>query len=142
MFPHMHLRGRSFRYEAEFPGGAREVLLDVPAFDTNWQHRYELVEPRRLPAGTTVRCTAVYDNSAGNPANPDPTAMVRAGEQITDEMFNGFFDIALADQDLAAESAAKAAAAERESAGRRRLTWLMAVCAVAAVAWAVRMWRK
>jgi hypothetical protein len=142
LFPHMHLRGRSFRYEAEFPDGAREVLLDVPAFDTNWQHRYELIEPRRLAAGTTLRCTAVYDNSAGNPANPDPTATVRAGDQITDEMFNAFFDIAVADQDLAAESAAKVAAAERAAAGRRRLVWLMAMCAVAAVAWAVRQWRK
>jgi peroxiredoxin len=142
LFPHMHLRGRSFRYEAEFPGGSREVLLDVPAFDTNWQHRYELVEPRRLAAGTTIRCTAVYDNSAENPANPDPKATVRAGEQITDEMFNAFFDIALVDQDLAAESAAKVAAAEREAAGRRRRTWLTVGCAVAAVAWAVRMRRK
>jgi peroxiredoxin len=102
LFPHMHVRGKSFRYVAEYPDRPPEVLLDVPAYDFNWQHRYELVEPKRLPAGTVVRCIAVYDNSPGNPNNPDPTAEVRTGEQSFDEMFNGYFDVALADQDMQA----------------------------------------
>ena len=101
LFPHMHLRGKSFRYKAIFPNGDEEILLDVPQYDFNWQHRYVLAEPRRLPAGTLIRCTAVYDNSTDNPANPDPTATVRAGTQSWDEMFNGYFDVVLADQDLA-----------------------------------------
>ena len=100
MFPHMHLRGKSFRYEATYPDGRTEVLLDVPRYDFNWQHRYVLVEPKRLPAGTTLRGIAHYDNSRDNPANPDPDATVRAGQQSWDEMFNGYYDIALADQDL------------------------------------------
>ncbi len=100
MFPHMHLRGKSFRYEAIHPNGDVEVLLDVPRYDFNWQHSYILTEPRRLPAGTQIRCTALYDNSAGNPANPDPSATVRTGKQSWDEMFNGYFDVVLADQDL------------------------------------------
>jgi peroxiredoxin len=99
MFPHMHLRGKSFRYDVTYPDGSNEVLLDVPHYDFNWQHRYELAEPRRLPAGSLLRCTAVYDNSADNPANPDPDATVRAGPQSWDEMFNGYFDVALADED-------------------------------------------
>lgn len=100
MFPHMHLRGKSFRYEAEYPDGASEVLLDVPAYDFSWQHRYVLAEPKRLPEGTVLRCIAVYDNSAGNPANPNPDAEVRAGKQSWDEMFNGYFEWCLADEDL------------------------------------------
>ncbi len=100
MFPHMHLRGKSFRYEVILPDGQTETLLDVPHFDFAWQNRYELAQPRRLPAGTTIRCVARYDNSAANPNNPDPTATVRAGPQSWDEMFNGYYDIALADQDL------------------------------------------
>jgi peroxiredoxin len=100
LFPHMHLRGRSFRYEALYPDDTAEVLLDVPRYDFNWQHRYVLAEPKRLPAGTRLRCTAVYDNSAANPANPDPSATVRAGTQSWDEMFNGYFDVVLADEDL------------------------------------------
>ena len=108
MFPHMHLRGKSFRYEAVSPGGDVEVLLDVPHYDFNWQHRYVLAEPKRLPAGTLIRCVAVYDNSADNPANPDPSQTVRAGKQSWDEMFNGYFEWALADEDLTqARSASK-----------------------------------
>ena len=77
-----------------------EVLLDVPRYDFNWQHSYLLAEPRRLAAGTRIRCTAVYDNSSSNPANPNPLATVRAGPQAWDEMFNGYFDVVLADEDL------------------------------------------
>lgn len=99
-FPHMHLRGKSFRYEVAFPDGRQEILLDVPHYDFNWQHRYVLAEPRRLPAGTLIRAVAVYDNSAGNPNNPDPSATVVAGQQTTDEMFNAYFDVVLANQDL------------------------------------------
>src|SRR5262249_20727911 len=100
MFPHMHLRGKAFRYAVTYPDGTEEILLDVPRYDFNWQHRYVLAEPKRLPAGSLLRCTASYDNSAANPANPDPDATVRAGLQTWDEMFNGYFDVALADQDM------------------------------------------
>jgi peroxiredoxin len=94
MFPHMHLRGKSFNYEAAYPDGHEETLLSVPRWDFNWQHRYELAEPKMLPAGTTLRCIAVYDNSAANLANPDPSVTVHTGERTDDEMFNGYYDVA------------------------------------------------
>jgi hypothetical protein len=100
LFPHMHLRGKSFRYEAIYPDGTEEILLDVPRFDFNWQPRYALAEPKRLPAGTLLRCSATFDNSRANPANPDASQWVRTGTQSWEEMFNGYFDVALADQDL------------------------------------------
>jgi hypothetical protein len=99
-FPHMHLRGKSFRYEALYPDGTKEILLDVPRYDFNWQNRYVLAEPKRLPAGSQIHCLAHYDNSADNPINPDPDATVHEGTQTWDEMFNGYFEVALADQDL------------------------------------------
>jgi hypothetical protein len=102
MFPHMHLRGRSFRYDVTYPDGSNEVLLDVPHYDFAWQNRYELAEPKTLPAGSVLRCTAIYDNSANNPANPDPDATVHIGPQTTDEMFNGYFDVALVEEDRTA----------------------------------------
>ena len=71
MFPHMHLRGASFRYTAEYLDGTSEILLDVPRYDFNWQHRYELAEPKRLPAGTIIRCSAVYDNSKAKSAQSE-----------------------------------------------------------------------
>jgi len=93
--PHMHLRGKAFRYELVTPDGSREVLLDVPQYDFNWQTRYVLREPRKLPAGSVIHCRAVFDNSAENLANPDPEATVRWGDQSWDEMMLGYFDVLL-----------------------------------------------
>ncbi|MBX7167315.1 MAG: redoxin domain-containing protein [Pirellulales bacterium] len=88
--PHMHLRGRSFRHEMYYPDSTREVLLEIPRFDFNWQNLYELVAAKHLPAGSIARCEAVFDNSTDNPLNPDPAATVRWGDQTTDEMFIGY----------------------------------------------------
>lgn len=89
--PHLHLRGKSFRIEAAYRDGHREILLDVPRYDFHWQLRYELAEPKRLPAGSRLICTAVYDNSADNPANPNPAQRVGWGDQTWDEMLIGLF---------------------------------------------------
>ena len=95
LMPHMHLRGKSFRYEAVLPGGRRKTLLDVPAYDFNWQTAYRFQQPMKLPAGTRMHCVAHFDNSAGNLNNPAPDEIVRWGEQTWDEMMIGYFDIAL-----------------------------------------------
>lgn len=99
-FPHMHLRGKSFRYEAILPDGEKQTLLDVPRYDFNWQLSYRLAEPITLPAGSTIRATAVYDNSKENPANPDPTRTVRWGPQTYDEMMIGYIEYHMADGSL------------------------------------------
>ncbi|SFH53397.1 redoxin domain-containing protein [Planctomicrobium piriforme] len=93
MSPHMHLRGKSFEYIAEYPDGRKEVLLKVPHYDFNWQTRYTLVEAITLPAGTVIRCNAAFDNSPRNLANPDPSATVRWGDQSWEEMLLGYMDI-------------------------------------------------
>ncbi|MFO0903999.1 MAG: redoxin domain-containing protein [Pirellulales bacterium] len=90
--PHMHVRGKSFRYEAVYPDGRREVLLDVPRYDFNWQLSYALAKPKLLPKGTRLECLAHFDNSEDNPANPDPNRAVRWGDQSWEEMMIGFFD--------------------------------------------------
>jgi peroxiredoxin/mono/diheme cytochrome c family protein len=95
MMPHMHLRGKAFRYEAIYPDGRKETLLDVPHYDFNWQTAYRLTDPKELPAGTRVEATARYDNSEQNLNNPDPTITVRWGSQTWEEMMIGYFDIAL-----------------------------------------------
>jgi peroxiredoxin len=91
MNPHMHLRGKSFKYELELPDGTREVLLDVPRYDFNWQLWYMLKEPRHIPKGSRMICTASFDNSSDNLANPDPSQEVIWGEQTWDEMMFGFY---------------------------------------------------
>ena len=93
LFPHMHLRGKSFRYEAQYPDGTKETLLDVPHYDFAWQQTYELAEPKLLPKGTRIRCVAHYDNSTDNVANPNPNTIVHWGEQTWDEMLMGFMDL-------------------------------------------------
>lgn len=95
MRAHMHLRGKSFQFRAIYPNGETEILLDIPKYDFNWQPYYYLETPKLLPAGTRIECTAYYDNSANNPFNPDPTALVRWGPQTWDEMMIGWLDIAV-----------------------------------------------
>jgi hypothetical protein len=97
--PHLHVRGMSFSYRLVNPDGTREMLLDVPRYDFNWQTAYRLAEPRRVSSGAYVECRATYDNSESNLNNPDPNATVRWGPQTWDEMMIGYFDIALARSD-------------------------------------------
>jgi hypothetical protein len=88
--PHMHLRGKDFEYRVQYPDGRSEVVLSVPRYDFAWQMRYVLAEPLRLPAGSTVLCTAHFDNSRNNPNNPDPGRTVIWGPQTWDEMMIGW----------------------------------------------------
>jgi peroxiredoxin len=100
MMPHTHLRGKAFRYEAFYPNGDHEILLDLPRYDFNWQNTYTLADHKLLPKGTKLHCTAYYDNSKDNPSNPDPEATVRWGDQTWDEMMIGYFNAMPAQQDL------------------------------------------
>ncbi len=106
--PHMHYRGKSMSLEAHAPDGRVELLLSVPNYSFNWQRQYVLLEPKPLAAGTRLVARAAFDNSEGNPANPDPTAWVRYGEQSFEEMLFGYFLYRDLEPDLArAEEAAR-----------------------------------
>ncbi len=96
--PHMHLRGKAFRYVALLPNGKTETLLDVPRYDFNWQLAYRYAEPISLPIGTRVQATGWFDNSTNNPANPDPTKQVHWGPQTTDEMMLGYAEYYYTDE--------------------------------------------
>jgi len=92
MTPHMHLRGKAFKYVLTYPDGHSEELLNVPHYDFNWQLSYIFAEPRKIPAGSKLECTAWYDNSPNNKYNPDPTQTVHWGDQTFEEMMIGFFN--------------------------------------------------
>jgi peroxiredoxin len=100
LLPHMHLRGKSFRFDAIYPDGRQETLLDVPRYDFNWQNSYVLAQPKLMPEGTVIHGTATFDNSAENLVNPDPKAAVHWGDQTWEEMMVGTFETTRADQDL------------------------------------------
>jgi len=90
--PHMHWRGKAYRYEAIYPDGREEVLLSVPRYDFNWQTYYWYEEPVSVPKGTQIRSVAHWDNSRNNLYNPDPSAEVRFGLQTADEMMLGWMN--------------------------------------------------
>lgn len=113
LFPHMHLRGKSFRYVAEYASGEKEILLDVPHYDFNWQQTYVFAEPKLLPAGTRVRCIAHYDNSAENIANPDPNRVVTFGEQTWDEMLIGFMETTVLEESSSRQASTSGSSAAR-----------------------------
>lgn len=96
--PHMHVRGKAFRYEAILPNGEARTLLEIPRYDFNWQLAYRYAEPPTLRAGSGVRATGWFDNSAQNPANPDPAKTVRWGPQTTDEMMLGYVEYFLLEE--------------------------------------------
>ncbi|MEX2115118.1 MAG: redoxin domain-containing protein, partial [Pirellulales bacterium] len=89
--PHLHLRGKAFRYDLQYPDGRVETLLDIPRYDFNWQNTYVLAEPKFVPKGARLHCVAHFDNSEENLANPDPTQPVGWGEQTWEEMMIGWF---------------------------------------------------
>jgi hypothetical protein len=93
-FPHMHLRGKRFEYDIVHDDGSVETLLRVN-YHFHWQLSYKLAEPRELKARTRLRAVAWYDNSRNNRHNPDPDKMVTWGDQTSQEMMVGFFDVAV-----------------------------------------------
>ena len=92
--PHMHMRGQAQCLEAIYPNASsdnapvntrgaseREVLGCVDRFDFNWQVAYvfdDAVAPF-LPAGTILQSISIFDNTAKNKRNPDPTKWVGFG---------------------------------------------------------------
>ncbi len=90
LFPHMHLRGKSFEYRVVYPDGRSQVLLEIPKYDFNWQSGYMFATPVKVPKGTRLECTAYFDNSTGNKWNPDATKPVYWGDQTWEEMMIGW----------------------------------------------------
>ncbi|MGE0132217.1 MAG: cytochrome c [Blastocatellales bacterium] len=100
LHPHMHVRGKDFKYTLIYPDGTSKVLLSVPKWDFNWQLTYVLKEEVAAPKGSKLVCVAHYDNSLNNKFNPDPTKEVRWGSQTWEEMMIGYLDYTLDKQDL------------------------------------------
>lgn len=89
---HMHYRGKSMKFEANYPDGRTETLLYIPQYDFEWQTKYVNAAPVRLPKGTRIKLTASFDNSPNNRYNPDPAKVIRWGDNTVDEMMDGWFE--------------------------------------------------
>ncbi len=92
LMPHAHMRGDKAKFEAFYPDGTSEILLNVPHYDFAWQTVYYYKDIKRLPAGTRVEYTAWYNNSPEMAAvrGFDAEQHVTFGQKSTDEMMMGF----------------------------------------------------
>ena len=79
LMPHAHLRGRAAKFTAHYRNGREEILLSVPKYDFSWQTVYQFQEPKIILSGTRIVFDMTRDNSARNPANPDPARDVPWG---------------------------------------------------------------
>ena len=133
VYPHAHYLATVMEAEAALPDGARRPLLRIRDWDFNWQDEYRYADSMVLPRGSTITMRFRYDNSAGNPQNPNrPPKRVTYGSSSTDEMGDLILQVlarnpedrALLERDLAWKYAAQDAGwfADRELARGNLLT--------------------
>jgi len=96
LMPHMHLRGKAAMFEALYPDGTAEVLIEIPGYDFAWQTVYYYKDMKPLPEGSRLKFTAWYDNSEeySRERGFDPSENVRFGQKSSDEMMMGFVMLA------------------------------------------------
>ena len=84
---HAHYLGKEMKMKATLPDGEEKGLLWIPDWDLSWQDQYQYKEFLFLPRGTRIDVRLRYDNSSGNPDNPNhPPRRVTWGVNSTDEM--------------------------------------------------------
>ncbi len=87
IYPHMHLLGRKINAEVVDRDGTVRPMILEDDWNFNWQGSYTYVDPLEIHSGATVKLTCTFDNSEGNPKNPNnPIVPVTWGERTTDEM--------------------------------------------------------
>jgi len=92
VMPHMHLVGKSTKVIGITPAKDTINIVNIPAWDFNWQMAYTFKTLQKVPKGTIVYSEVMYDNTSDNPNNPsDPPRIVTIGESTTNEMMLTFF---------------------------------------------------
>ena len=99
--PHMHLRGKAMLMEAILPDGTKQTLSYVNNFNFNWMNNYIYAPDAEpvLPAGTKLKITAWYDNTANNRNNPDSNQWVGFGDRTVDEMGHAWVNMTYISQE-------------------------------------------
>jgi hypothetical protein len=118
VLPHLHYLGKEVEGYAALPDGTKRWLLLIKDWDFNWQGEYRYRRPLYLPRGSVLHMHYTYDNSAGNPRNPNhPPQHVAYGPQSVDEMGELWLQVLPErKEDLAAMQAAHRNFSSRESA--------------------------
>jgi Flp pilus assembly protein TadD len=95
--PHAHHLARTMQAHARLPDGRREWLIDIADWDFRWQDVYRYASPIKLPRGTVIEMEYTYDNSSGNPRNPNhPPRRVTFGQTSSAEMGDLWLQVATA----------------------------------------------
>jgi tetratricopeptide (TPR) repeat protein len=85
--PHAHYLGKVLEAYATLPDKTRKWLIRIPDWNPDWQETYRYKQPVFLPKGSVISMRYSYDNSSGNPRNPNhPPKRVQAGNRAMDEM--------------------------------------------------------
>jgi mono/diheme cytochrome c family protein len=101
IYAHAHFLATGFKVTATLPEGEVKPLLLIRHWNFDWQENYWFTAPLRLPAGTRLDMEVTYDNSAGNPRNPNsPPKRVTWGFRGTDEMCEVHVRAAAVDSDI------------------------------------------
>lgn len=89
--PHMHLLGKKFHAYALDPNQDTIRLIRINQWDFRWQYFYTFKKAVRIPQGSVIVVNGEFDNTSGNPLNPNnPPVQVSEREgsmRTTDEMF-------------------------------------------------------
>jgi len=100
--PHMHLLGR--KINVDLIAADRKTttpMIYIDDWDFNWQGFYNWTDAVDMPAGSTVKLTCTYDNTANNPKNPsNPLKLVDWGEGTEDEMCVAFVGVTFNNESL------------------------------------------
>jgi mono/diheme cytochrome c family protein len=118
--PHGHLRLRSASLEIFYPAtGRTEMISMVSNWSATWHqsHLYETDVAPLIPTGAVMVIKQWYDNTAGNPNNPDPEQWVDGGSRTADEMSHAWIAVTHLDEEGYQELLE-----EREASEERRIT--------------------
>jgi mono/diheme cytochrome c family protein len=100
--PHGHLRLRSASLEIFYPETNRtEIVSMISNWSATWHqsHIYGDDSAPLIPAGAIMVIKQWYDNTAGNPNNPDPDQWVDGGSRTADEMSHAWIAVTHLDEE-------------------------------------------
>ena len=117
--PHGHLRLRSASLEIFYPEtGRTEIISMISNWSATWHqsHLYEDDVAPLIPKGAVLVIKQWYDNTEGNPNNPDADQWVDGGSRTADEMSHAWIAVThLNDEGY------EKLVAEREAAAEQRI---------------------
>jgi hypothetical protein len=100
--PHGHLRLRSASLEVFYPEtGRTEIISMVSNWSATWHqsHIYEDDAAPLVPVGAVLIMKQWFDNTDGNPNNPDPDQWVDYGSRTADEMSHFWLGVTHLDEE-------------------------------------------